>query len=121
LLDLARYTDSAPHGEDVRLDLLAADVLQRRQQGAPRAATDTELRPCLVHIDPLAVTHAVENLVDNAIKWSPPARRFASASVTESCPSPITVPVSLRSMSHTSSNGSIAHPPHEECQVQVSV
>lgn len=39
---------------------------------AQRAVIDTELRPCLVHVDPAGVDHAVSNLVDNAIKWSPP-------------------------------------------------
>ena len=39
---------------------------------APHAVIDAELRPCLVHVDPAAVDHAVSNLVDNAIKWSPP-------------------------------------------------
>jgi two-component system, OmpR family, sensor histidine kinase MprB len=29
-------------------------------------------RPCLVEIDPTAVERAVSNLIDNAIKWSPP-------------------------------------------------
>jgi two-component system sensor histidine kinase MprB len=38
----------------------------------PHAAIDTHLHPCLVHVDPAAVDHAVSNLVDNAIKWTPP-------------------------------------------------
>ena len=46
--------------------------MHRLRQRVPHAVIDAELRPCLVHVDPAAVDHAVSNLVDNAIKWSPP-------------------------------------------------
>jgi two-component system sensor histidine kinase MprB len=72
LLDLARYHESAPHRETVRLDLLTDEAVRRLRQRMPLAAIDTELHPCLVHVDPAAVDHAVGNLVDNAIKWTPP-------------------------------------------------
>jgi two-component system, OmpR family, sensor histidine kinase MprB len=72
LLDLARYRESTPHRETVRLDLLTDEAVRRLRQRVPRAAIDTELFPCLVHVDPAAVDHAVSNLVDNAIKWTPP-------------------------------------------------
>jgi len=72
LLDLARYRESAPHRETVRLDILTDQAVRRLRQRVPRAVIDAELRPCLVHVDPAAVDHAVSNLVDNAIKWSPP-------------------------------------------------
>jgi two-component system sensor histidine kinase MprB len=72
LLDLARYHESAPHRETARLDLLTADAVRHARQRAPGAAIDTALSPCLVHVDPAAVGHAIRNLVDNAIKWNPP-------------------------------------------------
>jgi len=72
LLDLARYRESAPHRETVRLDLLTDEAVRRLRQRVPHAAIDTDLHPCLVHVDPAAVDHAVSNLVDNAIKWTPP-------------------------------------------------
>jgi two-component system sensor histidine kinase MprB len=72
LLDLARYHESAPHRETVRLDLLTDEAVRRLRQRVPAAAIDIELHPCLVHVDPAAVDHAVSNLVDNAIKWTPP-------------------------------------------------
>jgi signal transduction histidine kinase len=72
LLDLARYHESAPHRETVRLDLLTDQAVHRLRQRVPHAVIDADLRPCLVHVDPAAVDHAVSNLVDNAVKWSPP-------------------------------------------------
>jgi two-component system sensor histidine kinase MprB len=72
LLDLARYRESAPHRETVRLDLLTGQTVYRLGQRGPRAVIEAELGPCLVYVDPAAVDHAVGNLIDNAIKWSPP-------------------------------------------------
>jgi two-component system, OmpR family, sensor histidine kinase MprB len=72
LLDLARYHESTAHRETVRLDLLTDEAVRRLRQRVPHAAIDTELDPCLVHVDPAGADHAISNLVDNAIKWTPP-------------------------------------------------
>ncbi len=72
LLDLARYHESAPHRETVRLDLLTSEAVHRVRQRIPHAAIAADLQPCLVHVDPAGVDHAVCNLIDNAIKWNPP-------------------------------------------------
>ncbi len=69
LLDLARYRESAAHREAVRLDLLTGEAVRRLRS---HATIDTDLRPCLVEVDPTAVDRAVSNLIDNAIKWNPP-------------------------------------------------
>jgi two-component system, OmpR family, sensor histidine kinase MprB len=69
LLDLARYREPAAHREAVRLDLLTDAAVRRLRS---RAIIDTDLRPCLAEIDPAAVDRAITNLIDNAIKWSPP-------------------------------------------------
>jgi signal transduction histidine kinase len=72
LLDLARYREAAPHRETVRLDLLTSEAVERLRQRLPQAVIQADLRPCLVLVDPAAVEHAVSNLVDNAVKWTPP-------------------------------------------------
>ncbi len=64
--------ESTPHRETVRVDLLTDQAVHRLRKRLPHAIIDAELRPCLVHVDPAAVDHAISNLVDNAIKWSPP-------------------------------------------------
>lgn len=71
LVDVARYGESTPHRETVRLDLLTDEAVQRVRQRSPAASIDTDLQPCLVHVDPAGVDHAISNLIDNAIKWSP--------------------------------------------------
>ncbi len=72
LLDLARYHESAPHCETVRLDLLTSEAVHRVRQRTPHAPIVADLQPCLVHVDPAGVDHAICNLIDNAIKWNPP-------------------------------------------------
>jgi two-component system sensor histidine kinase MprB len=72
LLDLARYHESTPHRETVRLDLLTDEAVRRMRQRLTHAEVHADLRPCLVHVDPAAVDHAISNLIDNAVKWTPP-------------------------------------------------
>ena len=71
LLDLARYRESSPHRETIRLDLLTADAVRRLRQREPHPAIDTELHPCLVHADPAGLDRAICNLIGNAVKWTP--------------------------------------------------
>ena len=71
LVDLARYGQSEAHCEDLRLDLLAADVVARSAGRAPQLRFETRLDECFVHADPDAIERALANLVDNAVKWSP--------------------------------------------------
>ena len=71
LIELARYGRVATHVEDVRLDLVAQQVVARAAARAPRLTFRTEVTPVMAQADPDAVERAVGNLVDNAIKWSP--------------------------------------------------
>ncbi len=75
LVDLARYGQPAFHTEDVRLDLVAERVTARAISRTPNIEFDLTCSPSLVHGDPDALERAVANLIDNAVKWSPPGGR----------------------------------------------
>jgi two-component system, OmpR family, sensor histidine kinase MprB len=74
LIELARETRGEPEGrpEDVRLDLLAADAVERARRNRPNVEFSTELHESLVRGAPSTIERAVANLLDNAAKWSPP-------------------------------------------------
>jgi two-component system sensor histidine kinase MprB len=61
LIELARAEQMTVEPEDVRLDLLVADVVYA-----------VELEPSIVQGVPATIERAVGNLLDNAAKWSPP-------------------------------------------------
>ncbi|NUT53040.1 MAG: HAMP domain-containing histidine kinase [Saccharothrix sp.] len=75
LIDLARYGPDTARAEDTRLDLVAATVVARAAARPAAPRFESALTPCLVHVDPDAIERAVGNLVDNAVKWSPPGGR----------------------------------------------
>ncbi len=75
LVDLARDGQAAFHVEDVRLDLVAERVAARAADRAPGLTYELDCRPTLVRGDPDALERAIGNLVDNALKWSPPDGR----------------------------------------------
>jgi two-component system sensor histidine kinase MprB len=75
LVDLARDGQASFHVEDVRLDLVAERVAARAADRAPGLAYELDCKPTLVRGDPDALERAVGNLVDNALKWSPPDGR----------------------------------------------
>jgi two-component system, OmpR family, sensor histidine kinase MprB len=75
LIDLARYGEGTARAEDTRLDLVAERVVAKASTRAAAPRFERDLAPCLVHVDPDAIERAVANLVDNAVKWSPPGGR----------------------------------------------
>jgi signal transduction histidine kinase len=72
LVDLARYGKDTARTEDTRLDLVAQTVIAKAATRAAAPRFERALSPCLVHVDPDAIERAIGNLVDNAVKWSPP-------------------------------------------------
>jgi two-component system, OmpR family, sensor histidine kinase MprB len=72
LIELARLGRRPAEPEDVRLDLLAADAVDRAARGRPGVEFEPELHESVVHGDAAALERAVANLLDNAAKWSPP-------------------------------------------------
>jgi signal transduction histidine kinase len=76
LVELARDGRASFHVEDVRLDLVAERVAARAANRAPGLRYELDCRPTLVRGDPDALERAIGNLVDNALKWSPPDGRI---------------------------------------------
>jgi two-component system, OmpR family, sensor histidine kinase MprB len=71
LIDLARGEQHVAEPEEVRLDLLAADAVERARRNQPKVTFLTDLRESTVHGVPSTIERAVANLLDNAAKWSP--------------------------------------------------
>jgi len=71
LLELARGEQHAFEPEDVRLDLVAADAVERARRHRPAVMFETDLEESVVQGAPATIERAVGNLLDNAAKWSP--------------------------------------------------
>ena len=71
LIELARGDQPLAEPEDVRLDLIAADAVDRARRNRPNVTFTTIFAESLVHGDRATIERAVGNLLDNAAKWSP--------------------------------------------------
>ncbi|HKC22117.1 MAG TPA: HAMP domain-containing sensor histidine kinase [Gaiellaceae bacterium] len=71
LIDLARGEQQLAEAEEVRLDLLAEDAVERARRNRPGVEFVTDLHESIVHGVPSTLERAVANLLDNAAKWSP--------------------------------------------------
>jgi two-component system sensor histidine kinase MprB len=58
--------------QDVALDELTRDAIERAERRARGVSFEPRLQPSLVHADPQRVGRAISNMLDNAGKWSPP-------------------------------------------------
>ena len=72
LIELARAEQMTVEPEDVRLDVLVADVVERARRNRPDVVYAVDLEPAIVQGVPATIERAVGNLLDNAAKWSPP-------------------------------------------------
>ena len=72
LIELARGAEPPGRTEDVRLDLLAADAVERMRRDRPGVEFATDLDESTVVGVPESLERAIGNLLDNAAKWSPP-------------------------------------------------
>jgi two-component system sensor histidine kinase MprB len=73
LVDLARGVEAregtpAP----LRLDRLVESAVERAQARSPSTRFRLETEPCTVSAVETALERAISNLLDNAVKWSPP-------------------------------------------------
>ena len=72
LIDLARGEQQSAEPEEVRLDLVAADAVERARRDRPAVTFSTDLQESTVQGIHSTIERAVANLLDNAAKWSPP-------------------------------------------------
>jgi two-component system sensor histidine kinase MprB len=72
LIELARGEEQVVEPEDVRLDVVAAQAVERVRRDRPGVNFTAQLDESVVHGVPANIERAVVNLLDNAAKWSPP-------------------------------------------------
>jgi two-component system sensor histidine kinase MprB len=72
LIDLSRGGEGQSAVEDVRLDALVAEGVARAARFAREVRFTTELEPCVIEGVPERLGRAVNNLLDNAARHSPP-------------------------------------------------
>ena len=72
LVELARGEERKLRIEEVQLDDLVASAVERAKSRAPHATFVTSLSQTQVQADPVLLDRAVSNLLDNAVKYSPP-------------------------------------------------
>ncbi|HTE64024.1 MAG TPA: HAMP domain-containing sensor histidine kinase [Solirubrobacteraceae bacterium] len=71
LIELARGDQPAAEVHDVRLDALVAEAVERARRHAPHIRFSTDLEPVAVDAVGDRLGRAVNNLLDNAAKYSP--------------------------------------------------
>jgi two-component system sensor histidine kinase MprB len=71
LIELARGEEPRADAEDLRLDLLISEVIERARRHAPGTPLHVELEPTILTGVPARLERAVGNLIDNAVKYSP--------------------------------------------------
>lgn len=71
VVELARGGDTTDMSSDVRLEEIVNDAVERARRRSD-LRFEMELDPTLVNGDAKRIDRAVSNLLDNALKWSPP-------------------------------------------------
>jgi two-component system, OmpR family, sensor histidine kinase MprB len=72
LVELARDGESPQEPEEVRLDLVVQEAVDRLQRHVPDVVFTTALEPTTVVGIRSRLARAIGNLLDNAAKWTPP-------------------------------------------------
>ena len=70
LVELARGDQAPAEPEDVRLDLVTADAIERTRRNRPGVSFTSELEESMIRGVPATIERAISNLLDNAAKWS---------------------------------------------------
>jgi len=72
LIDLARGDEPRADAEDVRLDILVEEAVERARRHAPNTPFELDLKPTMIAGIPARLDRAINNLIDNAVKYSAP-------------------------------------------------
>ena len=72
VVELARGSGHSAHREQVELDVVVYDAVDRAQRRAPQVEFTVDVEPTLIEGVPDRIGRAITNLIDNARKWSPP-------------------------------------------------
>ena len=72
LVELARDDEQRPEPQDVRLDQVVEDAIDRARRRAPATLFTVSVTEATVRSQPNLLERAVLNVLDNAVKWSPP-------------------------------------------------
>jgi two-component system sensor histidine kinase MprB len=72
LIELARGDEVEGPTSDVRLDRLVSEAVERMRTHAPEREWELSLEETVVEARPDRLARAVNNLLDNAVKYSPP-------------------------------------------------
>jgi two-component system sensor histidine kinase MprB len=72
VVELARGAQPDGIDQSLRLDELTAACMEKARRRAPYTHFDTRLEPLVVRGDPGRLGRAIDNLLDNAVKWNPP-------------------------------------------------
>ena len=72
LIELARGDEPGYATEDVRLDGIAAESIARSHRNAPQIQIESHLQPVTLDGVPARLERAINNLLDNAARHSPP-------------------------------------------------
>jgi two-component system sensor histidine kinase MprB len=72
VVELARGTKPTGVQNEVRLDAVVSELVERTRRRAPELTVEASLEPTLVRGEGDRIARAIANLLDNARKWSPP-------------------------------------------------
>jgi two-component system sensor histidine kinase MprB len=71
VIELARGSAPGFHREPLELDSIVREAVDRTRRRAPRMTFELDLEPTIIEGAPDTVAKAINNLIDNARKWSP--------------------------------------------------
>lgn len=72
LIELARGEQPRAGNEDVRLDIVVEEAVERARRHSPDTPLHVELEPVVLTGAPGRLGRAINNLIDNAVNYSPP-------------------------------------------------